>query len=200
LTRFARHVPQNVKRMAAPASSRIAGFGSIGQAQTAQSGPELETRPFRAPARTPSGKLGVVIDQLASDMMARPSLFQWRTPISIEDPSEWAADAGLVIPDALISLWSATCGGEFFETEELLASLGYDPGEGVLQRSAELEHLIRPGAVVVHEGWLLTTLTADGELVAHDQGFGGRDRHYASLVEWYAEIRAEYAERYGLPL
>ena len=35
----------------------------------------------RACGRARSGRLGVVIDQLASDMIARPGLFRWRTPI-----------------------------------------------------------------------------------------------------------------------
>lgn len=139
-----------------------------------------------------------MINQLAADMALRPDLFRWRSAIPADDLHAWLRETGLSALPALISLWSVTGGGELFETEELLDPLD-DRNFGVAPRTKDLREVIPAGSTVFHEGIWLTVITTDGQIEAVDRPGGRTRRRYPSLDDWYADIRSEYAERYGLP-
>ena len=106
-------------------------------------------------------------------------------------------------PDDLKTFWQENVGGDIFETETILGSLG-DPqlGDDIAAVNRRMRERGMPGRFVIFHVGLLTsavdTLTGDYVELAPDD-FRVL-RRFSSLDEWYrSTLRAEYGHRYGLP-
>lgn len=88
-----------------------------------------------------------------------------------------------------------TGGGEFFESEELIPPLVEAPREHVSERAA---NCFPTDSTPIHEGVWVSAVVDGGLIVARDGVTGRRLGTLSSVDEWYAPIRSEYADRYGL--
>lgn len=141
-------------------------------------------------------------NQMWRDAERRPMLFRWGGPEDRGRLEEWAAGVDGKVPDALLSQWAATGGGELFETETLLSPVG-DPCAGDDVDGVTLSHRERGlprDWVLFHVGWGMSAFnTEDGRFAWFEAGSYSPSRIYESLDGWYVNVlRAEFAQRYGL--
>lgn len=140
--------------------------------------------------------------QLFVDAACKPGLFLWNGPLPEAEIAAWLEARGLVVPAALRRLWSATGGGEFFESEELWAPLA--PVMAHLDfleiNRYYRERGLAPTYLVFHTSTGLSVVRQpDGALVQLAEPTFAEVRTFASLDEWYAPLRDIFAPRYGLP-
>ncbi|HEY4097098.1 MAG TPA: hypothetical protein VGM33_16370 [Baekduia sp.] len=141
------------------------------------------------PARRCAGRAGAsVICQLEKDIRVVPAAFAFGRPAAV-------GELTYVIPEALRDLWTTFGAGTMFETEELL-----DPTSDLASRNAELHDAgLAADLLAFHVGLYITAVDASGSIVAVAPNTLEVTRHFGSLDEWYADLRAEYARTYGLP-
>jgi hypothetical protein len=117
--------------------------------------------------------------------------------------NEWLHQHGFGVPDELLQFWQTTGGGALFETETILGPFGdRQLGEDVdsvneLHRARGMDGRY----LIVHVGSALTAIRLiDKKWVMLDQDTYAEIREYESFERWYESVlRAEFAERYGLP-
>lgn len=140
---------------------------------------------------------------LREDAKRRPELFDWEGPVSRAHLEPLLAERGWSLPADLVSLWEQTGGGEIFESETLLAPCGdIALGDNLFTFNDELRQQGLPeGYVVFHSGMTVSAVRlADGRYIELDVTDFHERAIFSSLEDWYLRlIRAEYAERYGLP-
>lgn len=143
-----------------------------------------------------------MIQRILADSRAYPRVFAWNDPLPRERIRKWADDFGVRLPDDLVDLWSTTGGGDLFETETIVAPFG----DVYLGEDLEAENLrlwasgMSRAYLAFHCGLGVSAVRqSDLALVCLDSKLGSELREYHSLDDWYAaELRAEYAERYGM--
>lgn len=139
---------------------------------------------------------------ILTDAQFASNLFLWNAPLDRGQIEQWLAQRNWVIPGDLVEFWTITGGGEIFESEKFLPPLGpHDSEDEVAPRTAwHRAHGMPEGLVVFHEGLGFSAIRcADGAYVWFDVNGRSRGEH-RSLDDWYTQVlRAEYAERYGLP-
>ncbi len=141
--------------------------------------------------------------RLANDEKIRPELFLWSGAISRQRIAEWLTERRLRIPDDLLSLWTRTGGGDLFETETIFAPFSGDATNDVdMMNAFHRSRGLGAGYLVVHDGLALTAIRLDdGKWILLDRDDYRELWEYDSLEDWYVSLlRAEYAERYGLPV
>jgi hypothetical protein len=139
-----------------------------------------------------------------TDALLRPRVFRWNGPIDRDRIEDWVREQGWDLPQDLIAFWAATGGGEVFDSELLLPPL---PGPGIEDDVASrTRYYVSIGMlgsyVVFHEGagWVSAIRLADRRYVQLDETHFREHGEHESLEAWYSSvIRAEFAERYGLP-
>lgn len=140
---------------------------------------------------------------LLEDAKRRPELFAWEGPVSSSKLAALLAEQGWSLPEDLIAFWERTGGGEVFESESLLGPCGdVALGDNLFSYNEELRARGLPeGYVVFHMGMTVSAVRQkDGRYVELDFEDFRERAEFASLEDWYLRIvRAEYAERYGLP-
>lgn len=140
---------------------------------------------------------------LREDAKRRPELFDWAGPVSSACLAALLAERGWSLPKDLVSFWEETGGGEIFESETMLAPCGeITLGDNLFTFNEELRQRGLPeGYVVFHTGMTMSAVRlADGCYFELDIDDFQERAGFASLEDWYLRlIRAEYAERYGLP-
>lgn len=138
---------------------------------------------------------------ILADASAAPALFRWNDPIDRGALVEHLFSRGWTIPEDLIDFWAITGGGEIFETELLLRPVAPMGQASELEQTQRFWHErgLPVGSVVFHEGFIVTAVAQNGMYLSFDRDLQPSGQ-FISLEDWYVgAIRAEYAERYGLP-
>jgi hypothetical protein len=139
---------------------------------------------------------------ILGDALFAPGLFLWNGPVDRLELDRWIALRGWAVPADLLEFWTTTGGGEILESESFLRPLVSPDGEDEMARvTSWCEQRGMPGGLVVfHEGLGFTSIRLrDQAYISFDSSVRVLGE-YKSLDHWYAEVlRAEYAERYGLP-
>jgi len=140
-------------------------------------------------------------EAILADAHQREDLFHWLGPIEPGGLKSWLAHQQLEVPDDLFALWTATGGGDMFESETILAPFG-DPTLADDVTSVNEFHRRRgmsPAYLLFHVGLGLTAIRlADGRIVELAPDTYQEKQEFPSLASWYDSIRSELAARYGL--
>lgn len=140
---------------------------------------------------------------MRKDLQLKPQVFFWEGPTDSRQLKRRLQEEGWRLPEDLLKLLAVTGGGEIFESETILGPCrDAELGDNLFTCNEQLRGRGLPdGYVVFHTGMAVSAVRlADGRYVE----FGLEDfeerGEYATLDDWYRKlIRAEYAERYGLP-
>lgn len=134
------------------------------------------------------------------DTHVAPNAFDWNGPLDHAWLIGWLAQRRLNAPADLVALWSFTGGGDMFETEEVLCPSAKDLEHDLEYRGGQLvAGGLSEELLVFHAGLYLTAVGRDGKIVKLDPDTLRPSGSFSSLDDWYADLRAEYADRYGLP-
>jgi hypothetical protein len=141
-----------------------------------------------------------MIGVFEQDVRSAPGAFDWQGSSDVSRVMEWLEASGRRVPEDLITLWAQTGGGDMFETEEVLSPTATDDHdlEAVNRRlwaAGLAEELL-----VFHRGLYLTAVDASERIVRVDPDRLEPVGFFASIGDWYADLRGEYARSYGLPL
>lgn len=145
-----------------------------------------------------------MLPQLDADAALRPGLFLWNGAIPEADLDAWLDARRLVVPADLRRLWTITGGGELFESEDLWAPLA-PPPVGYPEDFESINRQYRDRGMasiylVYHTGLGVSAVRQpDGALVSLSPQALSEIGTFSALDAWYAWLRLEYAERYGLP-
>lgn len=139
-----------------------------------------------------------MIEQLMNDSRAFPGLFRWKGPPDHAALEEWVSQFG-ALPSELVDLWVSTGGGDVFESETLLAPLSRDEDDLDSVNARLREQGMDDSFLAVHVGSWTTALDLQGVgFVEIDWAGRATPRRFDGLADWYAALRAEFGERYGL--
>ncbi len=137
------------------------------------------------------------------DAEFKPRLFFWEGAVGERQFSDLIEKRSWNLPSDLSHFLAQTGGGEIFETETVLGPLrDEDLGDNLFTYNKELRGRGLPeGYVVFHTGMTVSAVRLDdGRYVELDRDDFHERAEFTSLEDWYLRlIRAEYAERYGLP-
>ena len=133
---------------------------------------------------------------LGRDEATSPAAFHWRGRVEQESLDAAPAIEAFRPPLALRELWLRKGFGELYESEEILSPV--QARERVAWHAAH--GLDRPG-VLFYEGALgVAFAQPDGRIVTVGP-IASEDRMSEDLLAWYRDVvRAEFANRYGLPV
>lgn len=137
------------------------------------------------------------------DLELKPLLFFWEGAVDRQRLKQLLDEKGWGLPMDLFNLLASTGGGEIFESETILGPFREaDLGDNLFTFNEELRGRGLPeGYVVFHTGMAVSAVRlTDGRYVEFGLDNFEKREEFASLEDWYLRlIRAEYAERYGLP-
>lgn len=138
--------------------------------------------------------------RVLEDARERPLAFSWNGPVPEDRLRAWLEDVAHPVPEDLIAVWATVGGGELFESEELYAPDGTSDDLRLVSEFL-IERGLPPGHTVFHRGcWVSTIDHATGELVARGSSTLWEEARFGTFDEWYINLlRAEFADRYGLP-
>lgn len=143
-----------------------------------------------------------MINALLKDSDLRPDLFAWRGPLPLPAIERWELEQSICAPDDLKRLWTARGGGDIFESETVLQPFGapdYDLIWPVSQAFWAKD--LSTAYCVFHTGlWDSIFRKSDGALFSVRSKGSAQLSAWQDLDNWYAALREEYAERYGLGL
>jgi len=100
----------------------------------------------------------------------------------------------------LIELWRETGGGDFFESETIVGPFGDEVLGDDMRGFNELHRSqgFPPGYLLFHGGLELSAIRlSDLKYVSFSHSYASL-REFSSLEEWYENLRADFAELYGL--
>ncbi len=139
-----------------------------------------------------------MIRQLRSDILEAPEPFSFGGPEDREQCEHELSKAGHTTNPPLLEVWGEFGGGYLFETEELLSPLG-EGWLSIVNRNAAFYKAGLPADYLVfHVGMHLSVVDRSGAMRSLDEANFKTIRTYAALDDWYADLRSEFAERYGL--
>lgn len=143
-----------------------------------------------------------MINLIIKDSDLRRDLFFWRGGISLSQIEKWEREQLISVPDDLKRLWNAKGGGDFFESETILQPLGDDEDDLVLPRSRWFwGRGLDSGHYVFHEGLYVSIFRqSDDLLFSLDRTSFNLVATFRTLDDWYLSLRAEYGDRYGMPV
>lgn len=142
-----------------------------------------------------------MIDQLQKDRTVRPDLYRFFGAIVPEKLDAWIRERTLVIPFDLREFWCETGGGDLFESETVLGPFGpVQTGDDVDSVNQWKWRKGMPSDwLVFHTGLALTVVKmSGGEYASIREPSYEVLQTFRSLNDWYADLRNEYAARYGL--
>ena len=143
-----------------------------------------------------------MIDLLLRDSKLRPDLFSWTCSILLSDIEQWESEQAITVPEDLKQIWSLRGGGELFESETVLQPLGSPEDDLVIPRSKWLWGKgLESSHYVFHEGLYVSVFqSAEESFVSLNSTDFRQIGSFQTLDDWYLHtLRAEYADRYGLP-
>lgn len=143
-----------------------------------------------------------MIDLILQDSKFRPDLFCWRGSIPLSEIEEWEREKTITVPEDIKRLWSIKGGGDLFESETILQPVVGTEDDLVLPRSKWLWGKgLDSDYYVFHEGLYVSVFRRSGNsLCSLNSRDFGQVGTFRTLDEWYlSTLRAEYADRYGLP-
>jgi len=134
------------------------------------------------------------------DSSTQPGAFQWFGPIDAANLSEWCSGRRIQPPMDLFELLERTGGGDFFESETILGPIGGrdtgDESDGA--NGWHRQRGLPEDLWLFHVGITLSALRrTDNRYVTLSRAYI-MEAEYSTLDDWYAPIREEFAERYGL--
>jgi hypothetical protein len=136
---------------------------------------------------------------LATDLGAVPAVFDVSGPVPTTALREWVRRQSRAIPDDLVALWELIGGGDIFETEEIFAPVT-DPDHEIDKANRHFKQSGLPAEYLVfHAGLYLTAIDSHGRIVQLDPDMLEPTGLFASIDDWYNDLRGEYGPKYGLP-
>lgn len=140
---------------------------------------------------------------MRQDAALRPELFLWEGAVAEGRLKYLLEERGWRLPTDLFELLAQTGGGDIFESETILGPFrDAELGDNLFAYNKQLRKSgLSDGVVVFHTGMTLSAVRlTNGSYILLDVDNLQEQTEYASLDEWYVKLlRAEYAERYGLP-
>jgi len=137
---------------------------------------------------------------LASDLKAGSRLFIVSGPIDAEVLRAWVSGYGRPVPEGLLALWGMIGGGTIFETEDILVPGGTgDYDIDAINAEFREWRALAPDLLVFHAGGEVTAIDERGAVVGLDSTSLVPVRSFASIEDWYRELRDVFAAKYGLP-
>ena len=143
-----------------------------------------------------------MINLIIKDSDLRSDLFIWRGGVPLSEIEKWEREQLVSVPDDLKRLWNAKGGGDFFESEAILQPSGADENDLVLPRSSWFwGRGLDSDRYVFHEGLYVSTFRKSDDLLCSlDSSSLNAIGTFRTLDDWYLSLRAEYGDRYGLPV
>lgn len=135
---------------------------------------------------------------LREDAAAMPRVFDIRDPMPHTVVGEWVARQSQPVPADLSAVWTTLGAGDMFETEELFGP-GADPDHDIeMANTYYRECGLNSEYLVFHSGLYLTAISGSGLITQIDRDSLLPVGTFASIDDWYRDLRREYGSRYGL--